>query len=159
VGTTEEKGLHKQALHHEQPQNIRQEFAAIPADMLQCVFANMEHHIQLCMSADGGLTSEPHVTGYSFTRTETSIYNYLTTISAQKQFFLAEILGPPVRESTCIINNESKTQEVCSFNIILPSTPRSPKWFFPLDFPLKFCLHLSTVQYMLHTLSISSSLF
>jgi hypothetical protein len=66
VGTTEGKEL-----QYEHSQNTCQESVAIRADKLQCVFANTEHHIQLCMGADGGLISEPNVTGWSFTRTET----------------------------------------------------------------------------------------
>ena len=40
-------------------------------------------------------------------------------------------------------------------NIILPSTPGSPKCFFPSGFPTKPCIRLSSHPYALHTPPIS----
>ena len=36
------------------------------------------------------------------------------------------------------------------FNIILPSTPRSSKWFVPLGFSTKFSIHLYSLRYVPH---------
>ena len=40
-------------------------------------------------------------------------------------------------------------------NIILPSTPGSPKWLFPSGFPTKTCIRLSSPPYALHAPPIS----
>ena len=46
------------------------------------------------------------------------------------------------------------------FNIILPSTPGSPKWFLSLhDSPSKPCIHLSSTPYALNAPSTHSSRF
>jgi hypothetical protein len=47
------KKVYTKKLHiiNNQKENIHQEIAAIPVDMLQHIFANLEHHVWFCMDA------------------------------------------------------------------------------------------------------------
>jgi hypothetical protein len=73
-------GFHKGKFYTNKPrtidglkENIRQETAAMSANMLRRVFASLEHHVQLCMDTGDGHFH--HVTGYSFTGTEGCNYS------------------------------------------------------------------------------------